>query len=399
MAQGINMTTDVTESKKNIETTNDIENKIDTEIKNDMESTISAEETNDMESTISAEETDNIEMMDSTDTVEEPDPIDIELSIGQKLKDKRIELGLSERDVATSLKISIDQVGALEASNFDYFLSVTFARGFLKSYCRLLDLNQVEMLSAFDSKRANTESTIKPVDKVNKQTHLGDPIVIFISVVIVAVLAFLVFWWPTASVQSIISDEDLINETSEVAKVEEQVSEPVLTASSTSETEVDEAEIKTIPTNTNTTSANSTTAKPVAKNETAETNNPVASGLSAETVAILEEAGVTPDDVVRATKTVPSVTSEVQKETFVSAYKNDIEMTFGDDCWTEIRDGSGTILFSGVKTAGSTLVLTGDAPYRVVLGYSSGVSSLKYKGEEFDFSSFVRQDLARFELK
>jgi len=121
------------------------------------------------------------------------------VDIGNELKEKRLELGLDEKEVAIKLKIPVNQVRALEASDFSYFRSVTFARGFLKSYCRLLELDHVVMIAAFDKERAGAETTIKPVDKVHKQTHLGDPIVIFISVVIVAVLVFLVFWWPTTT--------------------------------------------------------------------------------------------------------------------------------------------------------------------------------------------------------
>ncbi|MCW4627616.1 MULTISPECIES: helix-turn-helix domain-containing protein [Marinomonas] len=141
------------------------------------------------------------------------------INIGNRLKSKRLELEFDERYVATALKIPIDQVRALEANDFKYFRSVTFARGFLKSYCRLLGIEHTEMLHAFDSSRDVAESTIKPVDKVNKQTHLGDPIVVFISVVIVAVLVFLVFWWPSQSATVALEEQQI--EASESASMVE----------------------------------------------------------------------------------------------------------------------------------------------------------------------------------
>lgn len=316
------------------------------------------------------------------------------INIGKRLKAKRLELEFDERHVATALKIPIDQVRALEANEFQYFRSVTFARGFLKSYCRLLEIDHSEMLHAFDSEREGAESTIKPVDKVNKQTHLGDPIVIFTSIVIVAVLIFLVFWWPSQP-NKVDEYSDINNEVTAQVEVETPKAapvEPVVNDVLSEAAPVSSSE-KTIAKKV--VSEKAVTSK-VTKSEKTLMNGGVVTGLSAETMAILEEAGVSPEEVVRATTEVPAEPVVIPQ---APSYSNDVEIAFDQDCWTEVRDGSGKILFSGVKPSGSTLALTGNAPYRVVLGYAKGVSSLKYKGEDFDFSSFTRKDLARFELK
>lgn len=328
------------------------------------------------------------------------------INIGNRLKSKRLELGFDERYVATALKIPIDQVRALEANDFKYFRSVTFARGFLKSYCRLLGIEHTEMLHAFDSSRDVTESTIKPVDKVNKQTHLGDPIVVFISLVIVAVLVFLVFWWPSQSATVALEEQQI--EASESASMVEPNMEAVQTLveptvspeessdvpASTSENAPEaSANDNDVSANTSDLGVNSVVEEQPAESPPVRTSS-VVTGLSAETMAILEEAGVRPEDVIRATAEVPSTPAPT-----VPSYTDEVEVAFSADCWTEVRDATGKILFSGVKTAGSNLSLTGKAPYRVVFGYARGVSSLKFKGEVFDFSSSIRNDLARFELK
>ncbi|WP_421849870.1 RodZ domain-containing protein [Marinomonas sp.] len=316
------------------------------------------------------------------------------INIGNRLKAKRLELEFDERYVATELKIPIDQVRALEANNFNYFRSVTFARGFLKSYCRLLQIDASEMLSAFDSEREDAEPTIKPVDKVNKQTNFGDPIVIFISVVIVAVLVFLVFWWPSQT-NTPVTPNETKSEVGETVSAPEPA--PTESISSESDNSVAIADVSSSNSATNVdVASDANTENANVQIEKAAGNGGVVTGLSAETMAILEEAGVKPEDVVRATAEVPA---ELAASPKLPSYTDEVEIAFDADCWTEVRDASGKILFSGVKSAGSQLSLTGKAPYRVVLGCANGVSSLKYKGEEFDFSSFTRKDLARFELK
>ncbi|MBR7888260.1 helix-turn-helix domain-containing protein [Marinomonas sp. A79] len=313
------------------------------------------------------------------------------INIGDTLKEKRLTLQLDEEDIAKALKIPLDQVRALEANQFNYFRSITFARGFLKSYCRVLSIDSNPILEAFDAEQKTPETTLKPVDKVNKQTNLGDPIVILISVVIVAVLVFLVFWWPFQTTKS-----------SESGLASEQINEAVEPQMDTDDLAL-EGEDLTLLTESNAAveSQGSETldsdllapSKPLSLLD----NGDVVTGLSAETMAILEEAGVNPSEVVRATaKVAPEPTP---MEPTPPSYSEDIVIAFEADCWTEIRDASGRILFSGVKTAGNELTLTGKAPYRVVLGYTDGVTSVIYKGEEFDFSSFTRNGLARFELK
>lgn len=315
------------------------------------------------------------------------------INIGGTLKEKRLTLQLDEEDIAKALKIPLDQVRALEANQFTYFRSMTFARGFLKSYCRVLGIDATAILTTFDAERKSPEATLKPVDKVNKQTNLGDPIVILVSVVIVAVLIFLVFWWPFQTTKS--SEANLLSEQVNEADVPE-VDDNMLALE-------DDDVTLTVEPNTQ----DQTFEDDVADNDLSASNTSldlldngdVVTGLSAETMAILEEAGVNPSEVVRATSNAIPEPAAIPVEPIQPTYSDDIVIAFDADCWTEIRDGSGRILFSGVKTAGNQLTLTGTAPYRVVLGYTDGVTSLIYKGEEFDFSSFTRNGLARFELK
>ncbi len=308
-----------------------------------------------------------------------------DINIGATLTSQRIALELDERQVATALKISIEQVRALEANQFEKFRSTTFARGFLKSYCRLVKLNEAAMIAAFDNLKVSPEPNIKPVDKVNKQTHLGDPIIVLISLLIAAVIIFLAFWWPTLS-QSDEAAQDVIRETQQAPLVEQQNVQPNLTsgaAGQSLDSLSEEAE---------------NIVDPVTD---LSADEEVVTGLSAEKLALLEEAGVSEEVVVQATKqaTVKAQSPAVPEPEPEPSYKDEIVIDFSADCWTEVRDNSGRILYSGVKSAGSQLTLNGQGPYRVVLGYAPGVSSLVYKGEQFDFSSFVGKDLARFELK
>ena len=304
------------------------------------------------------------------------------LDIGHILKAKRLSLSIDERQVATELKLSIEHVYALENAAFNRFRSATFARGYLKSYCRLLSLDHRPILAAFDEQQSVKESNLRPVDNVPPQASGRDPIFIIVSAIIIAIIVFVAFWWPTQSSEP---SSPVVDQTPVVE------SEPAL------ENEIDQTSTEpevAIPAQEVEQELDVTEAL-----EPDETSD-VVTGLSAETIALLEDAGVDPEEVVEATRE-----PEIQPEPIVEetpqpvVASHDIVIRFVADCWTEIRDSSGRILFSGVKSAGSSLELDGQAPYRVTLGYARGVSEFLYKGESFDFSSYVRKDLARFGLE
>lgn len=308
------------------------------------------------------------------------------LDIGQILRAKRLGLALDERQVATELKLSIESVFALENNAFERFRSATFARGYLKSYCRLLGLDHHQILEAFDAQQSVKQSNLRPVDSVEAQTSGRDPIFVIVSAIIVAIITFVIFWWPSQSSEpestSPAVQEQLIDDSLSADEVNAaETTDDVLSASGDPEIDF--------------------TPLAEATSEIEESDPEVVTGLSAETIALLEDAGVDPDQVEEATReseiiTEPSVSDVAPEATIAS---QDIVVQFSADCWTEIRDASGRILFSGVKSADSSLELDGQAPYRVTLGYARGVSKFIYKGEVFDFSSYVRKDLARFELK
>ncbi|MCV2402575.1 DUF4115 domain-containing protein [Marinomonas sp. C2222] len=339
------------------------------------------------------------------------------INIGEQLSAQRLHQNLSVEHISKTLKITESQVTALESNDFGFFRSTTFARGYLKNYSKYLGLDTGIILSVFDDVLAHEkEPKVQFVDKVNKQTHFGDPIVIFISVVIVAILAFFVFWWPQNSSVVGLIPEDVKQGVEEVSPESNQL-DPVNLLDQVDSKNVADAEndneafssSNSADTDVQQEAPSEETSENVSVGESVamedEQTIEVVTGLSAETKAILADAGVNPEEVERTTQQVLEGKQDAElvevdvEENSTELVVDDIEMTYVRDCWTEVRDATGRILFSGVKTAGSSLTLTGQAPYRVVLGYAKGVSALKFKGELVDISPYIRKDLARFELK
>ena len=62
---------------------------------------------------------------------------------------KRQELGWSEEQVAARLKMTVRQVRAMEAGDYEAFHGVAIARGFVRSYARLMDLDPEPLVAFF----------------------------------------------------------------------------------------------------------------------------------------------------------------------------------------------------------------------------------------------------------
>jgi cytoskeleton protein RodZ len=70
-------------------------------------------------------------------------------TIGDFLRNSREQRGISLEDVALQTRVSLSMLKALEANDFAQIPSKVFARGFVRSYARCLDLNEAEAFRKF----------------------------------------------------------------------------------------------------------------------------------------------------------------------------------------------------------------------------------------------------------
>lgn len=68
---------------------------------------------------------------------------------GEKLKEKRLEKGLSLEDISKSTKIKPEFLEFIEAGKYDKLPSVSYAQGFVRNYARFLRLNEKEIMAIF----------------------------------------------------------------------------------------------------------------------------------------------------------------------------------------------------------------------------------------------------------
>lgn len=75
-----------------------------------------------------------------------------------------------------------------------------------------------------------------------------------------------------------------------------------------------------------------------------------------------------------------------------------ISLRFERASWVEVRGGDGRVLTSGLNAAGTTRVVEGIAPFKLVIGNAEHVQ-LHYGERQVDLAQHVRLDVARLTLE
>jgi cytoskeleton protein RodZ len=81
----------------------------------------------------------------------------------------------------------------------------------------------------------------------------------------------------------------------------------------------------------------------------------------------------------------------------VPAGNGQVQVRFVADCWTQVTDGAGKVLTSGLKRKGETLNVNGKPPLTLRLGFARG-AQVTYNGQSVDVAPFTNGETARLKL-
>ncbi|ARN76036.1 helix-turn-helix domain-containing protein [Oceanicoccus sagamiensis] len=275
---------------------------------------------------------------------------------GNMLTNAREQRGLTTRQVAEQLHLLPRQIEALEANDYHQFNGEIFCKGYLKSYATLLELDPEPLIKAYIDSRPDN---VTPIPTAKPRAHIQRPH-----------KGRSVQYWSLAATVVVIGLLWLLGSGGE---------EETVTVTETPEVVVD----KNIAIVDQT--EQPSLVEPVA-DETAELAVAVAP-LEVE-AQVEAEVDVEP---VEVTEPVP-VADVAAEESQVA--ESALNLTFSEDCWVEVKDGSDTMIFADLRRAGSSLELTGEPPFNVLLGYAPGVT-MTYNGEPVAVVVNRKKDSAR----
>ena len=330
-------------------------------------------------------------------------------TFGSMLRQARERSGMSVEAIAGSIKLPVDVVEHLENSRIDELPSVAFARGYAKTYARLVGLPEAQIVQAFNASLPGDDKgyQLSSTAKVSRQATSTHPGMKFATYTIVVVFGLLVYYWlqqnngqdspePPAVTETAESPAEIggeamqdldrywENRTPEEATDDFAELDQAQSAQVTEETTPDLAIAPEQP------------AIPQALS-TPVTQNPRAASDTADRIPAGTEPKVPGSAEPEAMQSTSSENAVAQS---TAATAGDmLVLTASEDCWAEINDANGKRLYYDLVKSGMTKEFQGQAPFRVFLGFAPSVE-IKINGQAFDFSSYVRRNkTAKFNVK
>ncbi len=267
---------------------------------------------------------------------------------GVRLRQAREAHKLSVDEVAARLNLKPAVVLALEEDRYQHLPSAAYTRGYLRGYARLMGLDA----EGFVHKQLQDDGClIHSFSWLGRQKTIGGGWLFKIAgYLILGVLGFwMVSWWQARW-------NDGLDKT---------ISLESLTAAGSPSLEIDVGRPGT---------------EEVAAHK--ETNEPQGSKTRSAERSLPREAVSTQSQAAAQSIKPP---------------KRRIEIKPTQQAWIEITDAAKSSLFYALAKPGEAISLSGQQPFKLVLGNASEVS-LRYDGKLVEITQFIQKGVARFTL-
>lgn len=314
------------------------------------------------------------------------------LDVGLTLREAREHLGMSMHDIAERIKFAPKQVEALEANDFAHLPEATFLRGFVRSYARVLQLDEAALIAALPvdpAKQAATRvpavnvafPTVQSLQRINVFWLVG---ALGIAIVL-GLFVLLHEGAPKAKQAQVVMEPvvlpPIVNPVSAVVETESQPTkpeaEPVVEPGKLAEVpKMVKPAIPAVPRHETAPVAAVTPPVPTKTSQTELRPAPQIEGASAPLAMVK-----------------PPIPLEILK-------RRPLHLIFNENSWAEIIDVNGMILLSRNNPAGTEKWIGGPRhePYEISIAHPADVK-LYYRGKEVDLSPYAGKGVAHFKLE
>ncbi len=311
---------------------------------------------------------------------------------GETLRKARESKNMAQADAAEQLNLTLRALTQVEAGAFDKLPGHTFARGYIRAYAKLLELDQDRLVAEFDAFTGTDSagSNVHALGRIEESKHLAHSLLRLVSIaLLLGLLTMSFFWWQEQSSDK--NNDAIVNRALEHVEVESAdgttqihpLDEPEDQAVADGQTLLGEP-------------ANELPAELTAGSQLPE---PAAAELATVTDA---PAPVVPPSSVAAIAPVVAapvidVPASAPAAVQVAAGQALVNIKFTANCWAQVTDANGKVLFSALKRAGETLELAGKPPLELRLGFARG-AQVSYNGQLVDVAPYTSGETARMKL-
>lgn len=302
-------------------------------------------------------------------------------SPGAALARARADKGLSLEDVAQRVKYSPRQIAALEADEYSKLSGMTFVRGMIRSYSKLLGIDPAPLLVELERREIPAQATVdlraKRVPFPQQVPRSNRSYLILSGLFVLMAFAVILEWQTGIALWKLpIFEGDQRPVAAAPAPAGIPSSAP---AQAVDRPDVATADPSTSATGTGTGPAAPSSQEPLVRKEPVSV--PAAVGAVGQSGQASHVASA-PGGGSGATSASPAT----------------IVLQFQRDSWVQIKQADGRILLSQMNRGGTEQLLDGRPPFDVVIGNAPSVRLL-YKGQPYDLKPHYKVDVARLVLE
>lgn len=310
---------------------------------------------------------------------------------GESLRQARELKGWSIAEVAAQLNLTQQRLTQLEAGAFDKLPGTTFARGYIRAYAKLLDMDQNRLVLEFDQFTGTdaSGSSVHALGRIEEPVRYSQSILRLISfLLLLALIGGGFIWWqdqgrPVASLADLGLEHVEVegaDGTTQVHSLAEPEDQAVVAAQGNEQSSPLLLPIESDEATEETDTAEQPATEPVTE-QTTEAASEIPAAPAAEQPAAAATVPAEPAAPVAA----------------VPAGHGSLNVQFTADCWTQVTDADGKVLLSGLKRSGEHIELTGKAPMELRLGFARG-AQVTYNGVSVDIAPHMTGETARLKL-
>ncbi|ONM43826.1 hypothetical protein BXT89_10840 [Halopseudomonas pachastrellae] len=307
-------------------------------------------------------------------------------SPGQTLREAREARSMSVAEVAQELKISRQAVERLEQGQYDSLPGDTFARGYIRSYARLMGMDPARLALAFDRERGIEvrERSVSSIARVEPPSRSGRRLMWWSSVLIIVALVLSALWWyetnqptfgPLPGLEEL--DSEALLDDVEV----DAITLPESIAEQTDGVPADLMPVEPAP------------AEVEAESGAAPTN---ADETTPAQEAATQSAEDTPGADAAAADAAPAAAAPT--EPAAPASSAGLVLSVAADCWVQVSAADGRVLHSALMRAGQTLELPPSGALDLVIGDRSAVTAIRFQGNSVTLPPQGRSGVVRMRL-
>ncbi len=308
--------------------------------------------------------------------------------LGAVLKAAREAAGMSEQQVADTLRLPTAVVRTLEANGFQSLPAPAYARGYVRAYARLLELDADALLGEHEQCLGGVQ-TPRLVLTDNGRTPLRDTLherlgwVFGGAALVVGLVASGVLWWAWPQEGATLAASSV-----PVPSAAQAAGSPLPAAPSAVATPSLSPRQRAAVTPS---LAAATPAPEATTPDTAVPPPPVADG-NVEIAAIATDASA---EVAAAANAEGDIAAAPPP---VAGSGRALAFAFSEDCWVEVSDRMDRVIHRALNRAGETLLLHGETPLRIRIGNAPGVT-LEYDGHAVALGPHTRNRVANLVLE